>query len=146
METSSNLAGRLYFTKDNSLYVTVGDPDRICCDGSDDNSLRIKAKKLNNDVGRPLVSAGRNYTGDKFPAWKNSLRDVQQSPDGYIYVATERSVRGDAGPTFNALSSTGFSARFQALRALSRLHPPSLSASHKRPVWEGTSYRNPAPR
>jgi glucose/arabinose dehydrogenase len=24
------------------------------------------------------------------------IRDVQQSPDGYIYVATERAIRGDA--------------------------------------------------
>jgi glucose/arabinose dehydrogenase len=69
------------------------------------------------------------YTGDKFPAWKNSLfvgalttrqllrisfnqpsqaerrdgllvplnvriREVQQGPDGYIYVATEQAIRG----------------------------------------------------
>ena len=233
-ETGGNLAGRIFFTKDNSLYVTVGDRDRICCTGTEDNSLRMKAQKLNNDAGKtlrlrddgtvppdnpfvgrtdvkpeiftyghrngyglavnpetgelwqaeigpmggdevnilfpghnygwPIVSTGRNYTGtlvseqpwarpcmdnprmfwvpsispsslifytgDKFPKWKNNLfvgalttqqlvriafnqpsqaekregllvqmheriRDVQQSPDGYIYVATERSIRGD---------------------------------------------------
>jgi len=233
-ETGGNLAGRIFFTADGSLYVTVGDRDRVCCNGTDDNTLRMKAQGLNNHVGKtlrlrddgavppdnpfvgradakpeiftyghrngyglavhpetgelwqaeigpmggdevnilfpghnygwPLVSAGRNYTGtlvseqpwarpgmdnpriiwvpsispssiifytgDKFPRWKNNLfvgalttqqlvriafnqpsqaerregllaplheriRDVQQSPDGYIYVATERSIRGD---------------------------------------------------
>jgi len=240
-ETGGNLAGRLFFGPDKSLYVTVGDRDRICCnaqqlrpDGSDDNSLRLKAQALDNHVGKtlrlrddgsvpqdnpfvgragakpevftyghrngyglaihpetgqlwqaeigpmggdevnilvaghnygwPLVSMGRNYTGtlpsdqpfarpgmdnarmfwvpaispssimfytgDKFPRWKNNLfvgalttqqlvrvafnqpsqaerreglliplavrvRDVQQSPDGYIYVATEQRIAGN---------------------------------------------------
>jgi glucose/arabinose dehydrogenase len=234
-ETSGNLAGRVYLTKDGSLYVTVGDRDRLCCTGTEDNSLRMKAQSLNNDVGKtlrlrddgsvppdnpfvgragakpeiftyghrngyglalnpetgelwqaeigpmggdevnillpghnygwPLVSTGRNYTGtlvsdqpwarpgmdnprihwvpsispssiifytgDKFPKWKNNLfvgsltqkqlvriafnqpsqaerregllvplqeriRDVQQGPDGYIYVATEHASGGNA--------------------------------------------------
>ena len=234
-ETGGNLAGRIFFTPDASLYVTVGDRDRICCNGTDDNSLRMKAQSLDNHVGKtlrlrddgtvppdnpfagragakpeiftyghrngyglaihpetgvlwqaeigplggdevnillpghnygwPLVSTGRNYTGtlvseepwarpgmdnprihwvpsispssiifytgDKFPRWKNNLfvgsltqqqlvrvafnqpsqaerregllvplreriRDVQQSPDGYIYVATERATAGNA--------------------------------------------------
>jgi glucose/arabinose dehydrogenase len=235
-ETGGNLAGRIFFGPDASLYVTVGDRDRICCNGGEDNSLRMKAQKLDNHVGKtlrlrddgsvppdnpfvgragakaeiftyghrngyglaihpetgalwqaeigpmggdevnileaghnygwPLVSMGRNYTGslvsdqpwarpgmdnprifwvpsispssiifytgDKFPRWKNNLfigsltqqqlvrmafnqpsqaerregllvplkmriRDVQQSPDGYIYVATEgRSGGNDA--------------------------------------------------
>ncbi len=228
-ETSGNLAGHMLFGPDNTLYVMVGDRDRLCCTGTEDNSLRMKAQALDNDVGKtlrikddggvpadnpfvgragakpeiftyghrngyglafnpdthelwqaeigpmggdevniliaghnygwPLVSTGRNYTGtlvsdqpwarpgmdnprihwvpsispssimfytgDKFPRWKNSLfvgalttrqlqriafgqpsqaerresllvplntriRDVQQSPDGYIYVATEQ--------------------------------------------------------
>ncbi len=234
-ETGGNLAGRVYFTPDAMLYVTVGDRDKICCTGSEDNSLRMKAQKLDNDAGKtlrlrddgtippdnpfvgragakpeiftyghrngyglaihpetralwqaeigpmggdevniltaghnygwPLVSLGRNYTGslvsdepwsrpgmdnprffwvpsispssiifytgDKFPKWKNNLfvgsltqtqlvriafnqpsqaeprealllplheriRDVQQGPDGYIYVATEHAIRGNA--------------------------------------------------
>jgi aldose sugar dehydrogenase len=233
-ETGGNLAGRVFLTPDGYLYVTVGDRDRICCNGSDDNSLRMKAQRLDNDAGKtlrlrddgtvppdnpfvgqpgarpeiftyghrngyglainpetgelwqaeigpmggdelnilvpghnygwPLVSMGRNYTGtlvsdqpwarpgmdnprmfwvpsispssiifytgDKFPKWKNNLfvgalttqqlvrvsfrqpsqaekregllvplhqriRDVQQSPDGYIYVATESDFRGN---------------------------------------------------
>lgn len=233
-ETGGNLAGRIFFHPDGSLFVTVGDRDRICCNGTDDNSLRMKAQKLDNDAGKtlrlrddgsippdnpfvgktgvhaeiysyghrngyglainpetgelwqaeigpmggdeinilapghnygwPLVSMGRNYTGtlvseepwfrrgmdnprmfwvpsispssmifytgDKFPQWKNNLfvgalttrqliriafhqpsqaerregllvpleqriRDVQQGPDGYIYVATEQATRGN---------------------------------------------------
>jgi glucose/arabinose dehydrogenase len=213
----------------------VGDRDRICCNGTDDNSLRMKAQDLSNHVGKtlrlrddgtvppdnpfvgrpgvkpeiytyghrngyglafhpetgqlwqaeigpmggdevnvllpghnygwPLVSMGRNYTGtlvseepwyrdgmdnprmfwvpsispsslmfyigDRFPQWKNNMfvgalngqslqriafnqpsqaerrepllrqlgiriRDVQQSPDGYIYVATELSSGGSS--------------------------------------------------
>jgi glucose/arabinose dehydrogenase len=234
-ETGGNLAGRIYFTSDALLYVTVGDRDRVCCNGTDDNSLRMKAQSLDNHVGKtlrlrddgtvppdnpfvgragakpeiftyghrngyglaihpetgvmwqaeigpmggdevnilqpghnygwPLVSTGRNYTGtlvsedpwarpgmdnprihwvpsispssiifytgDKFPRWKNNLfvgsltqqqlvriafnqpsqaerreglliplheriRDVQQGPDGYIYVATERAMPANA--------------------------------------------------
>lgn len=234
-ETGGNLAGRIYFAPDGMLYVTVGDRDRLCCTGTEDNSLRMKAQSLGNDVGKtlrlrddgtvppdnpfvgragakpeiftyghrngyglavnpetgelwqaeigpmggdevnillpghnygwPLVSTGRNYTGslvsdqpwarpgmdnprfhwvpsispssimfytgDKFPKWKNNLfvgslteqkliriafrqpsqaeprenllvpleyriRDVVQGPDGYIYVATEKSIRGNA--------------------------------------------------
>jgi glucose/arabinose dehydrogenase len=53
-ETGGNLAGRIYFTPDGSLYITVGDRDRICCNGTDDNSLRMKAQSLNNHVGKTL--------------------------------------------------------------------------------------------
>ena len=234
-ETGGNLAGRVFFTPDGSLYVTVGDRDRLCCTGTEDNSLRMKAQSLENHVGKtlklrddgtvppdnpfvgragakpeiftyghrngyglavnpetgelwqaeigpmggdevnillpghnygwPLVSTGRNYTGtlvsdqpwarpgmdnprihwvpsispssiifytgDKFPKWKNNLfvgsltqrqliriafhqpsqaeqregllipleqriRDVVQGPDGFLYVATEKAIRGNA--------------------------------------------------
>jgi glucose/arabinose dehydrogenase len=233
-ETGGNLAGRVFLTPDSSLYVTVGDRDRLCCTGTEDNSLRMKAQSLDNHVGKtlrlrddgtvpsdnpfvgrpgakpeiftyghrngyglalnpetgelwqaeigpmggdevnillpghnygwPLVSTGRNYTGtlvsdqpwarpgmdnprihwvpsispssmifytgDKFPKWKNNLfvgslteqrliriafhqptqaesreglliplqqriRDVVQGPDGFLYVATEASFRGN---------------------------------------------------
>jgi len=234
-ETSGNMAGHMMFGPDSTLYVMVGDRDRLCCTGTEDNSLRMKAQALDNHIGKtlrltdaggvpadnpfvgkagakpeiftyghrngyglsfnpqtgelwqaeigpmggdevnvllpghnygwPLVSMGRNYTGtlasdqpwfrpgmdnprmfwvpsispssilwytgDKFPQWKNSLfvgalttkqllrisfnqpsqaerrepllaslnvriRDIQQGPDGYIYVATEGAIRGDA--------------------------------------------------
>ncbi|MGD8808028.1 MAG: PQQ-dependent sugar dehydrogenase [Gammaproteobacteria bacterium] len=232
-ETGGNLGGRIAFGPDATLYVTIGDRDRLCCVGYDDPSLRMKAQSLDNHIGKtlrltdtggvpndnpfagradakpeiftyghrngygltfhpdtgelwqaeigpmggdevnillpghnygwPLVSTGRNYTGtlvsdepwarpgmdnprihwvpsispsslmfytgDKFPSWKNNLfvgalttrqlqriafnqpsqaeqregllseldlriRDIAQSPDGYIYVATERSFGG----------------------------------------------------
>jgi glucose/arabinose dehydrogenase len=53
-ETGGNLAGRIMFGRDNSLYVAVGDRDRICCNGSDDNSLRLKAQDLTNHIGKVL--------------------------------------------------------------------------------------------
>jgi glucose/arabinose dehydrogenase len=36
------------------LYVTVGDRDRLCCVGKEDNSLRMKAQDLSNHVGKTL--------------------------------------------------------------------------------------------
>jgi glucose/arabinose dehydrogenase len=53
-ETSGNLAGRILFGPDSTLFVTVGDRDRLCCIGKDDNSLRMKAQDLSNDVGKVL--------------------------------------------------------------------------------------------
>ena len=53
-ETSGNLAGRMLFGPDGTLYVTVGDRDRLCCTGTEDNSLRMKAQDLGNHVGKVL--------------------------------------------------------------------------------------------
>jgi glucose/arabinose dehydrogenase len=53
-EASGNLAGRILFGPDNTLYVTVGDRDRLCCIGKDDPSLRMKAQALDNHVGKTL--------------------------------------------------------------------------------------------
>jgi glucose/arabinose dehydrogenase len=53
-ETSGNLAGRMLFGPDNSLYLTVGDRDRLCCNGTEDNSLRMKAQNLTSHVGKTL--------------------------------------------------------------------------------------------
>lgn len=53
-ETSGNLAGRMLFGPDGTLYLTVGDRDRLCCIGRDDNSLRMKAQELGNHVGKTL--------------------------------------------------------------------------------------------
>jgi aldose sugar dehydrogenase len=53
-ETSGNMAGRLFFGPGEVLYVTVGDRDRRCCDGSEDASLRMKAQALDSHVGKTL--------------------------------------------------------------------------------------------
>ena len=53
-ESSGNLAGRLVFGPDGTLFVTVGDRDRLCCIGKDDNSLRMKSQLLDNHRGKTL--------------------------------------------------------------------------------------------
>lgn len=234
-QPSGNLAGRILFGPDATLYITIGDRDRFCCQPEDDPSIRLLAQELDNDLGKtlrirddggipadnpfvgraganpqiftyghrngygldfhpetgelwqaeigpmggdevnvllpghnygwPLVSTGRNYsgslvsdepwarpgmdnprihwvpsvspsslrfyTGDKLPQWQGNLfvggltnrqliriafgqpsqaeprrglltemntrvRDIAQSPDGYLYVATEQSFGGPA--------------------------------------------------
>jgi glucose/arabinose dehydrogenase len=46
--------GRMLFARDGTLLVTVGDRDRFCCDGSENNSQRMKAQSLDNDYGKIL--------------------------------------------------------------------------------------------
>jgi glucose/arabinose dehydrogenase len=53
-ETSGNTAGRLFFGPAGMLFFTVGDRDRLCCTGTEDNSLRLKAQALDNHVGKTL--------------------------------------------------------------------------------------------
>jgi glucose/arabinose dehydrogenase len=53
-ETGGNLGGKILFGLDETLYVTVGDRDRLCCTGTEDNSLRMKAQDLGNHVGKTL--------------------------------------------------------------------------------------------
>jgi glucose/arabinose dehydrogenase len=255
-EMGGNMGGKILFGPDESLYVTVGDRDRLCCTGTEDNSLRLKAQSLANHVGKtlrlrddgsvpadnpfvgragakpeiftyghrngyglafhpetgelwqaeigpmggdevnilkpghnygwPLVSMGRNYTGtlaseqpfyrdgmdnarmfwvpsispsslmfytgERFPQWQNNMfvgalnglslqriafgqpsqaerrepllrllnlriRDVQQSRDGFIYVATERSFGGaEANGTVARLEPVAAAAATSAVR------------------------------
>jgi glucose/arabinose dehydrogenase len=53
-ETGGNLGGKILFGADETLYVTVGDRDRLCCTGTEDNSLRMKAQDLSTHVGKTL--------------------------------------------------------------------------------------------
>jgi glucose/arabinose dehydrogenase len=53
-ETGGNMGGKILFGPDETLYVTVGDRDRLCCTGTEDNSLRMKAQDLSNHVGKTL--------------------------------------------------------------------------------------------
>jgi glucose/arabinose dehydrogenase len=53
-ETGGNMGGKILFGPDETLYVTVGDRDRLCCTGTEDNSLRMKAQDLTNHVGKTL--------------------------------------------------------------------------------------------
>jgi glucose/arabinose dehydrogenase len=53
-ETGGNLGGKILFGPDETLYVTVGDRDRLCCTGTEDASLRMKAQDLATHVGKTL--------------------------------------------------------------------------------------------
>jgi glucose/arabinose dehydrogenase len=53
-ETGGNMGGKILFGPDETLYVTVGDRDRLCCTGTEDNSLRMKAQDLGSHVGKTL--------------------------------------------------------------------------------------------
>jgi aldose sugar dehydrogenase len=46
--------GRMEFGPDKTLYVTVGDRDRLCCGQQDDNSIRMRAQNLGDHVGKVL--------------------------------------------------------------------------------------------
>jgi glucose/arabinose dehydrogenase len=46
--------GRMEFGPDKTLYVTVGDRDRLCCGQQDDNSIRMRAQSLADHVGKVL--------------------------------------------------------------------------------------------
>jgi glucose/arabinose dehydrogenase len=46
--------GRMQFGPDNTLYMTVGDRDGLCCGPVDDNSVRIRAQSLSNHIGKTL--------------------------------------------------------------------------------------------
>ena len=46
--------GRMEFGPDKTLYVSVGDRDRLCCGPQDDNSIRIRAQSLADHTGKIL--------------------------------------------------------------------------------------------
>jgi glucose/arabinose dehydrogenase len=46
--------GRMEFGPDKTLYVSVGDRDRLCCGPKDDNSIRMRAQSLADHVGKIL--------------------------------------------------------------------------------------------
>jgi glucose/arabinose dehydrogenase len=46
--------GRIFFLRDGTLLFTVGDRDRLCCNGSEDNSYRMRAQDLGNHYGKIL--------------------------------------------------------------------------------------------
>ena len=48
------IAGRMLFGPDRTLYLTVGDRDRLCCGPKDDASIRMRAQSLTDHVGKVL--------------------------------------------------------------------------------------------
>jgi glucose/arabinose dehydrogenase len=53
-ETTGANPGQMFFLRDGTMLLTVGDRDRLCCNGSEDNSLRLKAQNLDNHYGKIL--------------------------------------------------------------------------------------------
>ena len=53
-DTSGANPGRMLFGRDGTLFVTVADRDGMCCNGSEDNSQRMRAQSLDNDFGKVL--------------------------------------------------------------------------------------------
>ena len=104
-ETSGNLAGHMMFGPDSTLYVMVGDRDRLCCTGSEDNSLRMKAQALDNHVGKTLrlkddggVPADNPFVGraGALPEiWSLGHRNVQGAA---IHPATGELWESEHGP------------------------------------------------
>jgi glucose/arabinose dehydrogenase len=80
-ETSGNIAGRIFFGPDSSLYITIGDRDRLCCIGKDDNSLRMKAQDLTNHVGKTL----RLKDDGSVPADNPFVKRAGARPEIYTY-------------------------------------------------------------
>lgn len=54
LNTRLAFVGRMEFGPDNSLYVTVGDRDHLCCGPEDDDSVRILAQSLSSHIGKTL--------------------------------------------------------------------------------------------
>lgn len=53
-EAFNATAGRMVFGPDATLYLTIGDRDRLCCGAEDDNSIRMRAQDLSDHVGTTL--------------------------------------------------------------------------------------------
>ncbi len=51
---SMAIAGRMIFGPDNTLYLTVGDRDYLCCGAVDDNHIRMRSQSLADHVGKTL--------------------------------------------------------------------------------------------
>ena len=54
LNTRVAFVGRMEFGPDETLYVTVGDRDSLCCGPEDDNSIRILAQSLTSHLGKTL--------------------------------------------------------------------------------------------
>jgi glucose/arabinose dehydrogenase len=53
-EKSGANPGRIFFLRDGTILMTVGDRDGFCCNGSENTSQRMKAQTLDNDFGKIL--------------------------------------------------------------------------------------------
>jgi glucose/arabinose dehydrogenase len=59
--------GRMEFGPDKTLYVTVGDRDRLCCGAQDDNSIRMRAQSVADHVGKTLRLTDEGKAPDDNP-------------------------------------------------------------------------------
>ena len=87
-ETGGNMAGKIFFGPDETLYVTVGDRDRLCCTGTEDNSLRMKAQDLDNHVGKTL-----RIRDDGTRAARQSVRRPRRRQAGDLHLRPSQRLR-----------------------------------------------------
>ena len=73
--------GRMEFGLDKTLYVSVGDRDRLCCGPNDDNSIRIRAQSIENHVGKIL----RLKDDGTAPADNPFVRRAGAKPEIFTY-------------------------------------------------------------
>ncbi len=110
-ETSGNTAGRVFFGPGGMLFMTVGDRDRLCCTGTEDNSLRMKAQALDNHVGKTL-----RLRDDGIGAAGQSVRRPRRRQAGDLHLRPSQRLRADGASTRPARSGRRKSGRLAATR------------------------------
>ncbi len=87
-ETGGNLGGKILFGPDETLYVTIGDRDRLCCTGTEDNSLRMKAQDLGNSRRQDLAHSRRRQR-----AARQSVRRPRRRQARNIHLRSSQRLR-----------------------------------------------------
>ena len=137
-ETSGNLGGRMLFGPDGTLYVTVGDRDRLCCTGTEDNSLRMKAQELDNHVGKTLRLTRRRQR-----AAGQSVRRPAGREAGDLHLRPPQRLRPRVPPARPASCGRPRSGRWAATRSTSSC--PATTTAGRSCRWGATTRARSCP-